>query len=681
MNEVELPQGMEEKELLNLLTAQREAAIGFDQDRELNEDRARALDYYKGLHEGYVQKDLPVNGSSRSKVVTTEVADAVETALPDLMEIFTNGDDILTFRPMGDEDEEAAEQESDYVRHVFFNENDGWMLLYNGFKDALISKTGVFKYYWDIDPQYEEYETETTVEGLQEIAALGLEVLEQSEPDEEGVISVLIGEKTREGRIVVENVAPEDFAVTRYHGQVSLKDADYIAHRTRVTLQDLRQRGYDEDLLATLHEVEDHDEDVDYARDVAYENQDEEDPGSDDLKEVEVIEHYIRLDADQDGDPQLWRIVTGNHERVILEAEKRAQIEFAAICPFPMPHRFYGQSVADKTVPIQKWKTSITRLTNDGFAFSLYARPEIGKDEIVPGMTLEQISDNSPGKPFVTRSGNGVNMHTSSANPGDALNYLEYINTVNEGRTGITRNAQGLNPDTLHDTKGGAELLVGAAQKRIRMMARLFAETGMRDLFMGIHELLRSNATMRQTARLKGKWVPIDPSEWARRNDMDVHIGVGSGGRDQELMAVREFSQVLEKLVTLQGGPTGPVVGPKQIYAFTDYYADRLGIRQAERFMQDPESPEGQAEMQAKQNQPDPEAQKMMAEMQAKQAEFMAKMDLEQKKAFMKAQTDQMKMQMEGQLAIRQQDMEADLRREEAANANITPVRMGGATG
>ena len=168
MNEIELPEGMEEKELLNLLTAQREAAIGFDQDRELNEDRARALDYYKGLHEGYVKKDLPVSGNSRSRVVTSEVADMVETSLPDLMEIFTNGDDVLTFRPVGDEDEDSAEQESDYVRHVFFNENDGWMLLYNAFKDALISKTGIFKFYWDIDPEYEEYETEVTVEGVQE---------------------------------------------------------------------------------------------------------------------------------------------------------------------------------------------------------------------------------------------------------------------------------------------------------------------------------------------------------------------------------------------------------------------------------------------------------------------------------------------------------------------------------
>ena len=679
MSEIELPKGIEEKELLNLLTAQREAAIGFDQDRELNEDRARALDYYKALHEGYVKRDLPVNGNARSRVVTSEVADMVETTLPDLMEVFTNGDDVLTFRPVGEDDEEAAEQESDYIRHVFFNENDGWMLLYNAFKDALISKLGIWKFYWDISPEYEEYETEVDLMGLQELQALGLELIEQSEPDEAGIMQVTVAKMIKEGRAVVENVAPEDFAVTRYHGQVSLKDADYVAHRTRVTLQDLRARGYDEDLLATLHEVEDHDEDVDYARDLAYENQDEEDPGSDDLKEVEVIEHYIRLDCEKYGEPQLYRIVTGNHERVILELEKRAQVEFAAICPFPMPHRFYGQSVADKTVPIQKWKTSLTRLANDAYAFGLHGRTEVAKDEVVPGMTLEQLADNVPGKYVVTRSGNGLKPHSSTADPGDYLQMLEYINTVGEQRTGITRNAQGLNPDTLHDTKGGAEILIGAAQKRVRMMARLFAETGLKDLFMGLHDLLRSNATMRQTARLRGNWVPIDPSSWTRRNDMDIHIGVGSGGRQQDLQNVREFSQVLQSLVELQGGPTGPVVGPKEIYAWADYYADRLGIRGPERFITDPEPAMQQQAMQPPQ--PDPEVQAQMAEMQRKQQEFMAKMNLEQQKAYMKAQTDQMKMEMEGQLAVRQQDMEAHLRREEEANPNIRPVDFGGQTG
>jgi len=198
---------------------------------------------------------------------------------------------------------------------------------------------------------------------------------------------------------------------------------------------------------------------------------------------------------------------------------------------------------------------------------------------------------------------------------------------------------------------------------------------------MGIHELLRSNATMRQTARLRGKWVPVDPSAWKRRNDMDIHIGVGSGGREQELLGVREFTGILRELVTMQGGPMGPVVGPGELYKFADHYADRLGLRNVERFLKDPESPEGQQQMMAQQSKPDPEVEKATQEMQAKQQEFMAKMSLEQQKAFLKAQTDQAKMNMEAQLKVRQQDIEAQLRREDRTSANISDVRFGGRTG
>lgn len=673
MYEVELPPGMEERELLNILTAQREAAIGFDQDKQLNEDRARALDYYKGEHEGYVAKDLRVEGTARSKVVTTEVADFIETAMPDLMEIFGGSEDVLTFRPQSEEDEEQCKQETDHVRHVFYNENDGWQLLYNGIKDALLSKTGVWKYYWDPDPEYEEYETEADETGLMELQAMGLEITEVGEPDENGLFQVTARKMVRDGRVVVESVAPEDFAVSRH--TVQLQDSDYSAHRTRATIQQLRQRGYDQEKIEQLQEEVD-DEDVDFARDAAEEHYDEEDPGHDDLREVEVVEHYIRLDAEKSGDPQLYRVVTGNREQCILELEKRAQVEFSAICPFPMPHRFYGQSAADKIVPLQKWKTSITRLANDGFAFSLHQRPEIALSQVVEGKTIEQLVDNSPGKPFITKNGEGVKMHGSSADTPGMLQYLEYINTVVESRSGFTRNAQGLNPDTLHDTKGGAEILIGAAQKRVRLMARLFAETGLRDLFLGIHELLRSNATMQQTVRLRGKWVQVEPSSWRRRADMDVNIGVGSGGREQDLMAVREFSGVLKEIVAAQGGPKGPIVTMDNLHGFGDYYADRLGIRGSERFLTDPEMAEQQQGQEI-----DPEAQKAMAEMQAKQQEFMSKMNLEQQKAFMKEETARMKMNMEAQLKLRQQDMEAALRREDRDAANITDVRFGGRVG
>ena len=149
------PEEIDEKWLLGVLSSQREAAIGFDQDRDLNDDRERALDYYRGLHQGRVAKDLPVKQDNRSKVVTTDVADAIETALPDLIEIIAQ-DGVLEFPGYGPEDEKLAQQETDYVRHVIWEQNDGFGVFYDAIKDALLSKTGVFKYYWDGAAEYEE---------------------------------------------------------------------------------------------------------------------------------------------------------------------------------------------------------------------------------------------------------------------------------------------------------------------------------------------------------------------------------------------------------------------------------------------------------------------------------------------------------------------------------------------
>src|SRR5579872_1828012 len=129
-------------ELLALVAAERKRSIGFDHDAELLGQRERALNYYKGDMSDVAA--LP----TRSKVVSTDIADAVETVLPDLIEIFTGGDDVAAFRPLSPQDESAAQLETDYVNHVVFHENDGFLTLYTMFKDALVEKVGVATWWW-----------------------------------------------------------------------------------------------------------------------------------------------------------------------------------------------------------------------------------------------------------------------------------------------------------------------------------------------------------------------------------------------------------------------------------------------------------------------------------------------------------------------------------------------------
>jgi hypothetical protein len=136
-----------------MLFAEKTNAMAGIQASELSAERADALDYYMGD----MRKDMP-HQDGRSKAVSTDVADTIEGLMPGLMDIFAGSDEVVRFEPVGPEDEEAAQQETDYVNHVFMQQNAGFMTLYGFIKDALLSKTGLVKVWWEENEQ-EERET------------------------------------------------------------------------------------------------------------------------------------------------------------------------------------------------------------------------------------------------------------------------------------------------------------------------------------------------------------------------------------------------------------------------------------------------------------------------------------------------------------------------------------------
>ena len=258
--------------------------------------------------------------------------------------------------------------------------------------------------------------------------------------------------------------------------------------------------------------------------------------------------------------------------------------------------------------------------------------------------------DNDPGVPIRMKRAGAVFPIQSSPLAINPFETIEQIKSMEEQSTGVIRAAQGLNPDSLHETKGGMQIQNNAAQKRVRMMARLFAEGGVKDLFLGVHDMLRSNATQADTVRLKGKYVQIDPQEWSRRMDMDIEIGVGSGGRDADIAAIDMMAERTAEIVQVQGGLSGPLVNAENVYNLYKSLGDRLGLKQVSTFISNP------ADQPPQQEGPDPEV-------QAEQA----KLQMEQQKAQMQAQMDQQKMQSQIQLEQAKAQADAQLAREKAA--------------
>jgi len=675
-----------DQDFLALVAAEASQAVGFDNDDELADHYERSLEYQKG-----VMADLP-SLPNRSSAVSTDVSDAIETVLPDIMEVFTGGEDVATFRPVGEEDVEAAAQETDYVNHVLFNENSGWMVLYTHFKDALGTKVGVAKVWGE---RYETVEEEhftgkTQVElGIIHDAAPDAEIvdLKAGDPDPitgEPLWSFTLRHTRRHGKTCVAAVPPEDFAVAKDATLAEFHRTTYCAMRSRPRAQDLIAEGYDPDLVADLPAYGSMEtEAIDQARDTAGEHDDGATAGASatdfNLHTVEIREHYIRVDADGDGQPELWCVVTGADESVLLKKERVDRIPFAVSTPFIVTHRLFGRSLFDLLHEVQRIKTALLRLMLDSGYFALNQRYEVatGKGK-ANQFTLSDLLNNIPGAPVRSEDGQSVRALGGGRLDFDVAGALEYVSTMAEQRTGVVRNAQGLNPDSLHETKGGMEKLFSAAQKRVRMICRVFAETGVKDLILLIHAATRTTATASAKARLRGKWVEVDPTQWGARNDLTVHVGVGSGGREMELAALNMVIAAQEKLATAQGGMAGPFVFPEHVYNSAKRLVELAGLRSPDLYFAEP--PPRDPNAPPPEEAPDPEVVKAQQEMELKRYEIDQKTALEREKMALEA--EQKREQAAAEMQLRREQMELEARMQAfGVGGQPSPVRFGGEVG
>ena len=630
---------MDDAKLLQVVAEERAKSVGFDHDEELRSARDLALNYSKGE-----MPDLP-SMDGRSSAVSTDVADAIETILPDLVEIFT-GEDVATFSPVGPEDEDAARQETDYVNHVVFEENDGFLLLMGFIKDALQSKIGVCKAWWE---EYTEPAEEFTGKTLEEAIAAKAQhgdALTDATQNPDGTVDFKI-QAQKKGRVCTELVAPEDFTVSR--DTVKLGKTPYCAHRSRPRAYELLERGLSAEVVNRLPAYGVEDDETEIARDTAGES-DEVNASQGEFRQVEIVEHYLRVKGGY------WRVLTDATDSVLLEKEKVRAVRFYAITPYPVTHRFYGLSVADKLLEIQRIKTALLRMLLDSGYFALNQRMAVSEAESNEH-TLNDLLLNEPNRPVRMARAGAVSPLASGGLSFDAFGALEYMAVESEKRTGIVRNAQGLNPDTLHDTAKGAMALMASAARRTRFIARIFAETGIKDLFLGVHALLRENATAPAKARLRNKWVDVDFTKWGNRSDMTIEIGVGSGGQDQQLAALTQALEVMQGVVMQQGGLNGPLVTADNVYALLKkYFEQGLKFKSADPFIMDP------AEAGPQESQPDP----AMLEAQAKAQEMQAKLQLEQAKVDGQRQIAEIKAQSEIETVRAVATEKATLARQEA---------------
>ena len=648
---------MTENELKALVQSEHHAALGFMSD-ELANQRQKSMDYYLGEPFGNEQE-------GRSKVVSTDVADTIEWILPSLLKIFMAGDEVVRFDPQQPEDEQAAKQATEYINFVFNRDNAGFLILYSMFKDGLLQKNGISKVWWDTRKDTKSQKIPGLTEDLYLVMRQDLEdddwEVETEKDDETGLHTLTARKEIEEGRVVIHPVPPEEFLIQRR--AKSIEEASFVAHRVRRTASDLIADGYDRELVERLPTSPDGDlweEQQTRRKGVDADTADIDATMNEAMRPIWVTEAYVRADWDDDGIAELRKIVyCGDGGFELLENEAwDGPAPFVSVTPIIMPHRFYGRSISELVEDLQLIKSTVLRQILD----NMY-RLNNGRYAVSEKVELQDLLTTTPGGIVRLKDGVPAEGHIlplpTPAIIGEAFPLLEYIDTVKENRTGVTRYNQGLDANSLNKTASGINQIMTAAQSRIELIARIFAETGVKELFKKILYLVRSNQDQSRIIRLRNQWVEMSPMMWPDEFDVTISVGLGTGNRDMQAMHLNQIAQAQIAAVQLQGGAQGPLVTLENLYNTGNRLAQALGFKEEGLFFTDP----SQKKMQPQQPKPDPK----MLELQQKGQIEQAKLQMEMQKTQAELALEREKMQAELRLKAADTAANQQLQRDKAA--------------
>jgi hypothetical protein len=672
-----------------ILQAEIDNSIGFIES-ETVEQRKQAL-------QAYLRQPYGNEVEGKSSIVTGEVAEAIDGAMPALMRIFTGSDEVVLANPTGPGDEAGARQATDYLNYIFLNDNPGVIIMHDWFKDALLQKNGIVKAYWED----KEDVTKETYQGLSddELALMmqdkDLEIVEQDTQEfpildpmgmpvfnEDGtqamfgVHDVKVSKRTKTGKVVVENVPPEEFLISKRG--IKIETSPFVAHRRMITRSDLVAMGFDEEIVNGLASGDA----LAYTPErVARFSPGEQpyDTQAEDwaMQEIEVFECYVRVDEDEDGIAELRQVFYASNE--ILSNEETDYVPFYSVCPIPIPHKFFGNSLADRTVDLQLIKTTVTRQMLDNLYLTNNARVVAVEGQV----NLDDLLTSTAGGVIRAKTQGAVQQLVVQNVAQQSFPMLEYLDRVQSKRTGVTDASQGLDASILQNvTAAAVASMQQAGAGKIEMIARIFADTGVRDLFYGILHLVTKYQQKERIIRLRGTYVAIDPRTWSNKYDLAVNVGLGNGNRDQQ-MAMLQMVLAKQEQMIAQFGPANPFVSFGQYRGVLGRMVEAAGFKDSAEFFK-PISPEQDQQLSnpaPQEPQMPPEVQaymaKTQAEIQGQQAKFQADMQMQQAKMQADLEFERQKAALELQLQRDKAAAEIQLMREkEASKLQIEREKM-----
>jgi len=618
---------------------------------EISNERAVALDYYLGEQYGD-----EIEG--RSQVITREVMETVEWILPSLMRIFADQDNMVVFDPVGPEDEMQAQQETDVVNYVYWKQNKGFYNTYTFLKDALLSKNGILKVWWD-DETIEEREEYTGLDelGIMQLMADPSVTREPLEVDvgEDGLMSVSFKTVKKRGQVRIEPVAPEDFGISRDASSPYAKDARSCYMRVQKSKSELIEAGFDKDLVESLPTSDD----VDTPEKIARDRLDDEGLATVYTHDTYwITECYLYLDTNDDGIDELVKVTyagdpDGGGSATLLDVEEVDRIPFSTATPVILTHKFYGLSIADLTMDIQHIKSTLLRQVLDNTYLANNSRT-IVNDEFV---NMDDLLTSRPGGVVRVRGDQNVGAYVSplphSALPQETFPLMEYMDNQIKQRTGVGDEVAGLDKNALSNVNTGvAALAYDAARMKIELIARILAEVGFLPLFKDIHELLSKNQDKQMVLKLRNQWVPVNPGEWRERENITVKVGMGNQSRERRIAGMMQIIELQQKYAA--AGAMGSLILPEQMWMANKELVQAMGL-QPELFFMDPKMAPPPPPPQ-----PDPAAMAAQVQAEALMLDAQSKMARAQVDA-QKVAAEEKRLQVEMMLKIEEQKLKREI--------------------
>lgn len=693
-------QTMTEEDLLRLLKDEESDSASY-YTSELAQAQADAMDRYHARPYGD-GSELP----NRSSVVTHDIEDTINWIMPHLMRAFQSSEELVSVDDNGLEDGDPVLSEaSNYLRHVFFQDNDGDTFIHDFCFDALLQKLGVARVYWCPpepkppqivegvpleqltryvnDPEYQIIASaeDGVVEGpAPQMMPGAAPMMPQPEP----TFTLMLQRTQRVGRCKIEAIPPEEFRIARRAR--SLEDADYHAWKFDEFLANLIRLHPDKAPLLDpdgYSYVSADDDDPDTVGDERIQARFPDEPattardarGDEGRRKVTCIIEYLRIDYDGDNVVELRRIKRCGD--IILENDIVDESEFVAWTPIRVAHRLIGRSLADTLIDIQKIRTALMRRAMDSLSRSLAPRTVVNKQAIAHDPSLlDRFLDHDVGD-VLEVSGNprDVVMELTTPDVSNlAFQAIEYMDRRSEEASGVNRHAMGIQPKAITDTKGGIENLQAAANSRIEQVARWLG-LGLEQVFGKVMRLLMAHQDHARIVKINGKRMQIDPRRWSDEMTVSVHVGLAAESREKKLVYLNALA-AKQEAVLLNAGPANPLCGFAELRNTYAEMAQIMGYRNAGRFWkmvdpnwqpepgQDPKAIEAQAKAQMAQAELQQKGQIAQAELQGKLQLQAADNTAKQRMAEQEAGHRQELARFEAELKAREAERNAELQRQ-----------------